>query len=314
MSAFTQRICIECTELRIRCILGSGEIVLDEAHQSLLEKHPFSVAERGRQYLIHSIDQMFAYGEIIDRKAFEQYVKIFLTEAGITLFPFGVHTCWIAIPATSNEATKSIWSTVATALGFSEIVFCSSLLAASVGAGFSLPLTRSVCIVHLGHGVSEIGLLNLYGVVYSKRLALTGKFLQSYVHEQVRATQGKIVSSAEVDSLILMTGKTPPRRFGKDAENAWRLQATDVIAEAIDRCILEIALAIEEIGSTQLTAVSEHGVLLTGELSTIVGFAEKLSTQIRIPTFYLPDSELFVCKGLPKLMNGASKKADGELL
>ncbi len=316
MKYFAQKICMELTENTIRIWSQDRGIVLHQPHRELLQplfvelhkKKPFS-----KEKHISSFSDLYEEGRVKDAQKLEWYLRTIFEHVGIHLFPLGGHQISLSVSSLLCSADKQALYEVCSALGFSTVIFCAQTLASAVGNGFTLPLSQSAFLVHLGTGYSEVGLISYSSVIKSSRLLFSGSLMLQLFRSGARSLYGLHCTEEQFESLLsiihfcLLENDHSQKDFFKAMQSIDSLRSFSTLPfqffsehfkTLFDYSLEELRFFLSELSTTQLATIVDQGIVLTGELAQIQSLPEYCSKHLSVPVYALPNASETTFHGL----------------
>ena len=185
----------------------------------------------------------------------------------------------IAVPSGITQVEKRAVKESAESAGAREVFLIEEPMAAAIGAG--LPITEPTCnmIVDIGGGTTEVAVISLAGIVYSRSLRVAGDKMDAAImqyikrkynlligertSEIIKTTIGNAypdpddVSTIEVKGRDLVSGI--PKILAIDSE-----EVREAISEQIDAIVETVKIALEQTPPELAADIVDRGIVLTG--------------------------------------------------
>ena len=71
--------------------------------------------------------------------------------------------------------------------------------------------------------------------------------------------------------------------------------------EVVEQISIQLELFLQDLTASQLSAIADQGILLSGGFANLYGLAGHAATYLKLPVFALPTSDLLVMHGLLKI-------------
>lgn len=217
----------------------------------------------------------------------------------------------VCIPFGTTEVERRAVRESAEASGAREVHLIEQPLAAAVGAGLPVQEAQGSMVVDIGAGTTEIAVLSLGGIVYSRTLKVGGEALDQAIIQHLRDRFGLAVGPQTAETVKLKLGAAivdePERRMavkGRDLRRglprAQELSAAEVgeaLAEPV-QLIVEAVLASLEHAPPDLAAdIAETGIVMTGGGALLRGLDRLLSDATNLPVVVTEEPEAAVVTG-----------------
>jgi len=238
-------------------------------------------------------------GVISDFEVTEEMINYLLNKAQMETRTFLGPRVVVGVPSgITNVEIRAVRDATHNA-GAREVHIVEEPMAAAIGIRLPVSDARGSMIIDIGGGTTDVAVISLNGVVYSKNLRIAGDKLNddiiSYIRsefkiligektaEQVKIEAGNVSSTTEpIEATIkgrdLVTGL--PREV--------IITDTDV-REAIAQSITSLVEAVKEVLEATppeiLSDVMQNGIHVVGGGAHIVGIDELLSESMKVPVY-----------------------------
>ncbi len=257
-----------------------------------------------------SFESVYEYGQIKDTEGLASYLSTVLSAVGKPLIPLLPHKVLIAVPATAAQAHKEMLQETLRSAGFSSITFCSVPLAAIVGAGYSLPLKQPAVVAQMGASVSEIAMVQLSECQLAQPLLWTGEAFVSRLYERVSSSVDHSIPRSKIAAVVTQSwgeaiGALPREKALSGNQEILSQVPVEIFREyheeVVEQISIQLELFLQDLTASQLSAIADQGILLSGGFANLYGLAGHAATYLKLPVFALPTSDLLVMHGLLKI-------------
>jgi rod shape-determining protein MreB len=190
-------------------------------------------------------------------------------------------------------------------------------MAAAIGAGLPITEPTSNMVVDIGGGTTEVAVISLAGIVYSKSVRVGGDKMDESIlqhikrkhnlligertAEMIKTTIGNACPTEEVDTLEvkgrdLITGI--PKTLTIDSE-----EVRHSISEQIDAIVETVKIALEQTPPELAADIVDQGIVLTGGGALLKGLNVLLSEQTGLPITITEDPLSTVVLGSGKALD-----------
>ena len=94
--------------------------------------------------------------------------------------------------------------------GAREVYLIDEPMAAAIGAGIDIREPRGNIVVDIGGGTTEIGVISLGGLVYSKSIRIAGDEMDGAVMEYLRKTYNLLIGERTAEEIKIRIGSAYP--------------------------------------------------------------------------------------------------------
>jgi rod shape-determining protein MreB len=204
----------------------------------------------------------------------------------------------IAVPTGITQVEKRAVVEAAESAGAREVFLIQEPMAAAIGAG--LPVAEPTCnmVVDIGGGTTEVAIISLAGIVYSKTIRVAGDQMDSAILQYIRRNYNLLIGERTAEIIKIRIGNAYPdiqnpetiEAKGRDLTSGIpKILAIDseeirsAISEQID-AIVETVKAVLEQTPPELSAdIFERGIMLTGGGALLKNLDKLLSEESGLP-------------------------------
>lgn len=232
-----------------------------------------------------------------------------------------------AIPCDLTEVEKRAVVNAVSTFGARGVYLIESPKAAALGCGIDITSPHGVLVADIGSGTADIAVISLGGISVSKSVKHAGNAMDAEIIKYIRKKYGLIIGTNMAEACKKAVGcvitPTEEKTFkvkGRDAVSGlprFVMVTSSEIKEAIEEIADGIVGAIKDVlESTPPELIGDiytDGVILTGGLAKLGGFARKVSEATRLRVRVHKYSEDCVIMGCGKAMKyiGAADAENG---
>lgn len=232
-----------------------------------------------------------------------------------------------AIPCDLTEVEKRAMVNAVSSFGARGVYLIESPKAAALGCGIDITSPHGVLVADIGSGTADIAVISLGGISVSKSVKHAGNAMDAEIVKYIRKKYGLIIGTNMAEACKKAVGcvitPTEEKTFkvkGRDAVSGlprFVMITSSEIKEAIEEIADGIVGAIKDVlESTPPELIGDiytDGVILTGGLAKLGGFARKVSEATRLRVRVHKYSEDCVIMGCGKAMKyiGAADAENG---
>jgi rod shape-determining protein MreB and related proteins len=201
----------------------------------------------------------------------------------------------IGVPSNSSSIEQRAVVEPAEAAGAHEVYLIKDPIAAALGAGLDIRLPYGRLVVDIGGGTTDIAIISLAGLVYSKTLRLGGNAIDAAIVQYVRRKHGLVIGMQTAERLKIALGSV---LACDDARRQSQIKGTDALS-GIPRAIVVSAADLHEalmdsvhtildairgvlgMAPPELLAdIVESGLILTGGGALLSGLEAYMQAQL----------------------------------
>ena len=184
----------------------------------------------------------------------------------------------IAVPSGITPVEKRAVRESAESAGAREVYLIEEPMAAAIGAG--LPITEPICnmVVDIGGGTSEVAVISLAGIVYSKSVRVGGDKMDEAILQYVKRTYNLLIGERTSEIIKTTIGNAYPGSEMETMDVKGRDLVTGIpkiinvnsdeirraIQEQIDTIVAAVKGALEQTPPELAADIVDRGIYLTG--------------------------------------------------
>ncbi|OGX19840.1 MAG: rod shape-determining protein [Omnitrophica WOR_2 bacterium RBG_13_44_8] len=304
-------------------VKGEG-VVLCEPSVVAIEKgtsHVLAVGEEAKRMLGRTPGNIVAIrpmkdGAIIDFEITEAMLRYFIKKVHhrrVLVRPRIV----IAIPSGITEVERRAVKDSAERAGAREVFLIEEPIAAAIGVGLPIQEPIGNMVIDIGGGTTEIAVISLAGVVFSKSIPIGGDEMDEAIIEYLKKTYNLMIGERTAETVKIKIGSAYPLEEEMTMEVKGRdlvtglpkgiTIASEEIREALQgplRAIVEMAKVSLERTPPELAAdLIELGIVMAGGGSLLRGMDKLISEETELPVHLADDPLTAVAMGTGKVLN-----------
>ncbi len=185
----------------------------------------------------------------------------------------------IAVPSGITQVEKRAVRESAESAGAREVFLIEEPMAAAIGAG--LPITEPTCnmVVDIGGGTTEVAVISLAGIVYSRSLRVAGDKMDEAIMQYIKRKYNLLIGERTAEIIKTAIGNAYPDPSdletievkGRDLVSGIpKILAIDseeiriAISEQIDAIVETVKIALEQTPPELAADIVDRGIVLTG--------------------------------------------------
>jgi rod shape-determining protein MreB len=304
-------------------VKGEG-IVICEPSVVAIEKgtsQVLAVGEEAKRMLGRTPGNIIAIrpmrdGVITDFEITEAMLRYFIRKVRRRRFQFRPRII-IAIPSGITEVERRAVKESAERAGAREVFLIEEPIAAAIGVGLPIQEPIGNMVIDIGGGTTEIAVISLAGIVFSKSIRIGGDEMDEAIIEYLKKTYNLMVGERTAEDIKIKIGSAYPLEEemtldvkGRDLVNGLPKTVTvasEEIREALQeplRAILEIAkISLERTPPELASDLIEHGIVMAGGGSLLRGMDKLISEETGLPVHIADDPLIAVACGTGKVLN-----------
>ncbi len=304
-------------------VKGEG-VVLCEPSVVAVERgtsHVLAVGEEAKRMLGRTPGNIIAIrpmrdGVITDFEVTEAMLRHFIRKVRHRRFQIRPRIV-IAIPSGITEVERRAVKESAERAGARDVFLIEEPIAAAIGVGLPIQEPVGNMIIDIGGGTTEIAVISLAGIVFSKSIRIGGDEMNEAIIEYLKKTYNLMVGERTAEEIKIKIGSAYPLEEEMSLEVKGRdlivglpkmvTITSEEIRESLQeplRAILEVTKISLERTPPELAAdLIEHGIVVAGGGSLLKGLDKLISEETGLPVHIAEDPVTAVANGTGKVLN-----------
>jgi rod shape-determining protein MreB len=224
----------------------------------------------------------------------------------------------VAVPSGITQVEKRAVRESAESAGAREVFLIEEPMAAAIGAG--LPIAEPTCnmVVDIGGGTTEVAVISLKGIVYSRSVRVAGDKMDSAIIQYIKRKYNLLIGerTAEVIKTSIGNAYPDPQNLetievkGRDlASGIPKILTIDseeiriAISEQIDSIVETVKIALEQTPPELSADIVDRGIILTGGGALLKSLDRLLREETSLPITVTEDPLSTVALGSGKALD-----------
>ena len=212
----------------------------------------------------------------------------------------------VSVPVGITPVEKKAILECAKSAGASEVFLIEEPMAAAIGAGLPIHEPTGNMIIDIGGGTTEVTVISLGGIVYSKSVRVAGDRMDEAIVQYINrnynflvglgtaeivkmtignAYPGETIETLEVKGRDLVTGI--PKILTIDSE-----EIREMLSEEVNTIVQTVRSALEQMPPELSADILDKGIVMTGGGSLLKNLDVLLKEETRVP-ITVADEPLF---------------------
>ena len=223
----------------------------------------------------------------------------------------------IAVPAGITEVEKRAVQESAMHAGAREVYLIEEPMAAAIGVGLPVQDPAGNMIVDIGGGTTEVAVISLSGIVFSRSLRVAGDELDKAIVQYLKRSYNLMVGERTAEEIKIKIGSAYPMEQETSAEVKGRDLVTgmpktrmitsqevrEALLEPITAIVDSVRVALESCPPELSADLVDRGLVLAGGGALLRGLDKLLSEQTGLPVHVAEDPLSAVAEGTGKCLN-----------
>ena len=241
-------------------------------------------------------------GVIADFDVTEEMLKYFIKKAhnrNHLLSPRIV----ICIPSEITQVEKRAVRESALRAKASEVYLVEEAMAAAIGAGLPITEPSGNMIVDIGGGTTDIAVISLSGIVYSRSVRVAGNEMDEAIIQYIKRKHNLLIGERTAEQIKIEVGSAAVLSETLTMEIKGRnliegipktLEITDeevreALADSISTIVNAVRVALERTPPELSADIADKGIVLTGGGALLKGLDHRIKDDTDLPVFLAED-------------------------
>ncbi len=222
----------------------------------------------------------------------------------------------IGIPSEVTQVEKRAVQESALRAKASEVFLVEQSMVAAIGAGMPITEACGNMIVDIGGGTSDIAVISLSGVVYSRSVRVAGNEMDEAIMQYIKRKHNLLIGERTAESIKIQLGSAAPLEKPLTMEIKGRNliegvpktiaitddEIRDALSDSIAIIINAIKVALERTPPELSADIMDRGIVLTGGGALLKRFDKRLAEETGLPVFIAEDPLSSVVLGTSKML------------
>ena len=201
--------------------------------------------------------------------------------------------------------------------GGRKVYLVPSAVATAVGAGLDVNRADGHMIIDIGGGTTEVAVISLAGIVYSRSVRVGGDKMDEAIMTHVKRKYNLLIGETSAEDIKIKIGSAYPL----DPEETLEIKGRDLldgipknititseeirksIAEQVDSIVQAVRIALEQTPPELAADIVDRGIVLTGGGALLKGLDQLLRDQTNLPITVVDDPLSTVVMGTGKALD-----------
>ncbi|PNV84738.1 MAG: rod shape-determining protein [Desulfobacteraceae bacterium] len=255
-------------------------------------------------------------GVIADFEVAEAMLRYFIKKANNrrTLIRPRVIVC---VPSGITQVEKRAVRESAESAGAREVFLIEEPMAAAIGAGLPITDPTSNMVVDIGGGTTEVAVISLAGIVYSKSVRVGGDKMDEAILQYIKSKYNLLIGERSSELIKTTVGNAYRDEKAEHMQIKGRDLATGIpkiigidsdevrqaIIEQLKTIVETVKSALEQTPPELAADIVDNGIVLTGGVALLKGLDNLLREETGLPITITEDPLTTVVLGSGKALD-----------
>jgi rod shape-determining protein MreB len=217
----------------------------------------------------------------------------------------------VSIPSGITQVERRAVRETVAAAGAREIFFIEEPMAAAIGAGLPVMEPTSSMVVDIGGGTTEVAVISLSGIVYSKSVRSAGDRMDEEIVQYIKKNHNLLIGERSAEIIKMTIGSAYPdgelqaldvkgRNLISGIPSIIEINSEEVresIMEPVDIIIATIKNVLENAPPELAGDIVEGGIVLTGGGALLKNLDLRIKAETGLPVAVADDPLSVVARG-----------------
>jgi rod shape-determining protein MreB len=226
----------------------------------------------------------------------------------------------IAVPSDITEVEKRAVKDSARHAGAREVFLIEEPMAAAIGVGLPVSDPAGNMIVDIGGGTTEVALISLAGIVFSRTVRVGGDEMDECIVQHMKRVYNLMIGERTAEEIKMTMGSAYP----VDEETSIEVKGRDLVAglpktltitsdeirealqEPVSSIVDAIRITLERCPPELSSDLVDRGMVLAGGGALLRGFDKLIAEQTGLPVHIADDPLSAVAEGTGVVLNELS--------
>lgn len=190
-------------------------------------------------------------------------------------------------------------------------------MAAAIGANLPVTEPTSNMVVDIGGGTTEVAVISLSGVVYSKSVRMGGDKMDESIMQHLKRKYNMLIGESSAEQIKMKLGSAYPLENEEEMEVKGRDLVTGIpqnilitseevrksLADQVDVIVQAVRIALEQTPPELAADIVDRGIVLTGGGALLRGLDLLLREETSLPITVVDDPLSAVVIGSGKALD-----------
>jgi len=223
----------------------------------------------------------------------------------------------LTIPSGLTKIESQDFADVAYGAKASEVYLVEKLVAAAIGAGLPITEPHGNMIVDIGGGTTDIAVISLSGIIYSRTIRVGGNEMDKAVISFIKRKYNLLIGERTAELIKINIGSAFPldeqlsidirgRNLTEGIPKTITItddEVREALADSINTLVNAVRVALERTPPELSADIVERGIVLTGGGALLKNLDRRLSIETGLPVSVAEDPRSCIVLGAGKMLS-----------
>jgi len=223
----------------------------------------------------------------------------------------------VSVPSGITQVEKRAVRESAESAGAREVYLIEEPMAAAIGAGLPITDPAANIVVDIGGGTTEVAVISLAGIVYSKSVRVAGDKMDEAIVQHIKRRYNLLIGEYTAETIKMQIGNVMPeppyeemeikgRDFVTGIPKTVTIDANEIrlaITEQVAAIVEAVKIALEQTPPELAADIVDRGIVLTGGGALLKNLNKLLEKETGLPIIVADDPLSSVVLGSGKALD-----------
>ena len=230
----------------------------------------------------------------------------------------------VCVPTGFTQVEKGAVKESAQSAGAREVYLIEEPMAAAIGANLPIQEPTSNMVVDIGGGTTEVAVISLSGIVYSRSVRVGGDKMDESIMTHVKRKYNMLIGESSAEEIKIKIASAYPMDPEQQIEVKGRDLVTGIpqniiitseevrkaISEQVDSIVQAVRIALEQTPPELAADIVDRGIVLTGGGALLKGLDQLLREETSLPITVVEDPLSTVVMGTGRALDNLNELGD----
>ena len=230
----------------------------------------------------------------------------------------------VCVPTGITQVEKRAVKESAQSAGAREVYLIEEPMAAAIGANLPIQEPTSNMVVDIGGGTTEVAVISLSGIVYSRSVRVGGDKMDESIMTHVKRKYNMLIGESSAEEIKIKIASAYPMDPEQQIEVKGRDLVTGIpqniiitseevrkaISEQVDSIVQAVRIALEQTPPELAADIVDRGIVLTGGGALLKGLDQLLREETSLPITVVEDPLSTVVMGTGRALDNLNELGD----
>ncbi len=230
----------------------------------------------------------------------------------------------ICVPTGITQVEKRAVKESAESAGARAVYLIEEPMAAAIGSDLPIQEPTANMVVDIGGGTTEVAVISLSGIVYSRSVRVGGDKMDEAIMRHVKRKYNMLIGESSSEEIKMKIGSAYPLEVEQQLEVKGRdlvkgipqniiitsEEVRSAISEQVESIVQAVRIALEQTPAELAADIVDRGIVLSGGGALLKGLDQRLREETSLPIFVAEDPLSTVVMGTGRALENINVLKD----